>query len=173
MTAPMTSTYSMWSLFRNCRKAVELRYLQHLVPLERARNLHFGSIIHECLQAWHQRRDIEEVLALIDRLCPERLQDENQRRDWHLATAMMKAYARRYASDDFEIVALEKNFEGSIINPATGAAEGREPNARERGSHGDDAAVGSRIDCSSAGPSTGRLDGIRAAYYRRCYSWRT
>lgn len=91
-TAPMTSTHSMWSLFRNCRKAVELRYVQHLVPLERDRNLHFGSIIHECLQAWHQRRDLEEIVALIDRLCPEHLQDENQRRDWHLATALMKAY---------------------------------------------------------------------------------
>ena len=122
MTAPMTSTYSMWSLFRNCRKAVELRYLQQLVPLERDRNLHFGSIIHECLQAWHQRRDLDEVLTLIDRLCPERLRDENQRRDWHLAAAMMKAYARRYDSDDFEIIALEKKFEGPIINPATGAA---------------------------------------------------
>jgi hypothetical protein len=122
MTQPLVSTYSMWSLFRNCRKAVELRYLQHLVPLERDRNLHFGSIIHECLQAWHQRRDLEEVLTLIDRLCPERLQDETQRRDWHLATAMTKAYARYYASDDFEIIALEKNFAGPIVNPATGAA---------------------------------------------------
>ncbi len=122
MTAPMTSTYSMWSLFRNCRKAVELRYLQQLVPIDRDRNLHFGSIIHECLQAWHQRRNLDEVLALIDRLCPERLRDENQRRDWHLAAAMMKAYARHYASDDFEIVSLEKNFEGPILNPATGAA---------------------------------------------------
>jgi hypothetical protein len=123
MTAPaMQSTYSMWSQFRNCRKAVELRYLQHLVPLDRDRNLHFGSIIHECLQAWHQRRDLAEVLALIDRLCPSRVQDENQRRDWHLATAMMSAYATRYAADEFEICALEKNFEGPIINPATGAA---------------------------------------------------
>jgi hypothetical protein len=112
----------MWSLFRNCRKAAELRYLQQLVPLERDRNLHFGSIIHECLQAWHERRDLEEVLALIDRLCAQRLQDENQRRDWHLATGIMKAYATRYATDDFAIVALEKNFEGPIVNPATGAA---------------------------------------------------
>jgi hypothetical protein len=122
MNQPLVSTYSMWSLFRNCRKAVELRYLHHLVPVERDRNLHFGSIIHECLQAWHERRDLEEVIALIDRLCAQRLQDENQRRDWHLATGMMKAYATRYATDDFEIVALEKNFEGPIINPATGAA---------------------------------------------------
>jgi hypothetical protein len=120
--APMISTYSMWSLFRNCRKAVDWRYLQQLVPLGRDRNLHFGSIIHECLQAWHQRRDLAEVLALIDRLCPNRLQDENQRRDWHLAIAMMSAYATRYAVDNLEVVALERNFEGAIVNPATGAA---------------------------------------------------
>ena len=123
MTAsPMTTTYSMWALFRNCRKAVDWRYLQHLVPLQRDRNLHFGSIIHECLQAWHQRRDLDEVLATINRLCADRLQDENQRRDWHLATAIMRAYAARYATDDFDVVALERNFEGPIVNPATGAA---------------------------------------------------
>ena len=116
----MVSTYSMWRLFRNCRKAVDWRYLQQLVPLDRDRNLHFGSIIHECLQAWHQRRDLAEVLALIGALCPNRLQDENQRRDWHLATAMMTAYAGITPADDFEIVALEKNFEGPIVNPATG-----------------------------------------------------
>lgn len=121
-TAPMVSTYSMWSLFRNCRKAVDWRYLQQLVPLQRDHNLYFGSLIHECLQVWHQRRDLTEVLALIEKLCPNHRHDENQRRDGHLATAMMDAYAARYAAEDFEVIALEKNFEGSIVNPATGAA---------------------------------------------------
>lgn len=121
-SVPVVSTYSMWSLFRNCRKAVEWRYLQHLVPLQRDRNLHFGSLIHQCLEAWHARRDLAEVLQLIDRLCANRAQDEDQKRDWHLATAMMTGYAARYATDDFEVVALEKNFEGPIINPETGAA---------------------------------------------------
>ena len=120
--SPMVSTYSMWSLFRNCRKAVDWRYLQELVPLQRDRNLHFGSLIHECLQEWYERRDLAQVLALIDRLCPNRLQDENQRRDWHLAVAMMRAYAERYAYDDFDVIGLEQNFEGPIINPATSAA---------------------------------------------------
>ena len=121
-TPPIVSTYSMWSLFRNCRKAVNWRYLQQLVPLERDRNLNFGSLIHECLEAWHQRRDLVEVLALIDVLCPNRLQDDNQHRDWHLATAMTKAYAARHAAEEFEVVALEKTFQGPVINPATGAA---------------------------------------------------
>lgn len=121
-TAPMVSTYSMWSLFRNCRKAVEWRYLEQLAPIQRDRNLHFGSLIHECLQTWHQQRDLAEVLALIDRLRPNRLQDEYQRRDGHLASAMMRAYAARYAVEEFEVIALEKTFEGPIVNPATGAA---------------------------------------------------
>ena len=106
MTVPRVSTYTMWWLFRNCRKAVDWRYLKQLVPLARDRNLHFGSIIHECLKAWHERRDLAEVRDLIDRLCANRLQDEGQRRDWHLATAMMTAYAKRYAADDIEAVAL-------------------------------------------------------------------
>ena len=62
------------------------------------------------------------MLALIDQLCPNRLHDENQHRDWHLATAMMRAYAARYRQEEFEVVALEKNFEGPIVNPSTGAA---------------------------------------------------
>jgi hypothetical protein len=121
-TPPMVTTYSMWNQFRNCRKAAELRYLQHLVPLERDRHLHFGSLVHECLELWHGQRDLARVLDLIDRRCAARAQDEDQKRDWHLATAMMRAYAERYAQDDFEVVALEHVFEGPIVNPATGAA---------------------------------------------------
>jgi len=119
---PMVSTYSMWSLFRNCRKAVEWRHIEHLVPLEHDHNLHFGSLIHQCLELWHGDRDLAKVLDLIDRLCPNRAQDEDQKRDWHNATAMMKGYAARYPAEEFEIVALEKTFDGQIVNPATGAA---------------------------------------------------
>ena len=123
MTAlPMVSTYSMWSSFRNCRKAVEWRYIEQLVPLLRDHNLHFGSLIHECLELWHSGRDLAQVLDRIDRLCLNRAQDEDQKRDWLNATAMMTAYAARYAAEEFEVVALEKTFQGPIINPATDAA---------------------------------------------------
>ena len=121
-TLPMVTTYSMWNLFRNCRKAAELRYLDHLVPIERDRNLHFGSLIHECLELWHRERDLARVLDLIDRRCAARAQDEDQKRDWHLATAMMRGYAARYPAEEFEVIALEHVFEGPILNPATGAS---------------------------------------------------
>lgn len=120
--APMVTTYSMWSLFRNCRKAVDWRYLQNLTPIERDRNLHFGSLVHECLEMWHRDRNLANVLDHIDRRCAGRAQDEDQRRDWHYATAMMKGYAERYAGEEFEVIALEETFTNMpIVNPGTGA----------------------------------------------------
>ena len=121
-TAPQISTYSMWSLFRNCRKACEYRYVLGLVPNQKDANLSFGSLIHECLQTWHGTGDLNAVLAYIDGACGNRTSDEGVRRDWHLARAMMTGYASRYPQEDFTVVALEKTFEGSIVNPATGAA---------------------------------------------------
>ena len=34
MSELMTTTYSMWRLFRNCRMACKWRYIDELVPLE-------------------------------------------------------------------------------------------------------------------------------------------
>jgi len=116
------STYTMWNLFRNCRKAAHWRYVLGLVPQEKDPNLSFGSLIHDCLETWHGTRDLAATLDVLDRACPGRSQDEKQHRVWHLATAMMRGYAARYPVEEFEVVALEKTFKGKIINPATGAA---------------------------------------------------
>jgi hypothetical protein len=122
MTERMKTTYSMWNLFRNCRKAAQWRYVLELVPLEKDRYLSYGSLIHECLEVWHRARDLAAALDVIDRACPNRAHQEEQRRVWHLATAMMRGYAARYAQEEFEVVALEKDFVGEIVNPDTGAA---------------------------------------------------
>ena len=122
MSERTITTYTMWSLFRNCRKAAQWRYVLDLVPMERDRNLAFGSLAHECLEIWHRTRDLAATLDHIDRACANRAQVEEQRRTWHLATAMLRGYAARYPKEEFEVVALEKKFEGEIVNPATGAA---------------------------------------------------
>ena len=121
MSTRHPSTYSMWNLFRNCRKAAHWRYVVELVPRDRDPNLSFGSLIHDCLETWHGTRDLGATLDVIDRACPNRAGDEGQRRVWHHATAMMQGYAARYPTEEFEVVALEKTFEGKIVNPATGA----------------------------------------------------
>lgn len=121
MSEHITTTYSMWSLFRNCRKACEWRYIHEIVPIRRDHNLSFGSLIHECLEKWHRKRDISGVLYHIDRSLQNRSSDDAQRSDWHLAWAMMNGYATTYPIEEFDVVFLEKTFEGKIINPATGA----------------------------------------------------
>jgi hypothetical protein len=115
------TTYSMWSLFRNCRRACELRYIKELAPIQRDHNLSFGSLIHECLEKWHRGRDLAEALDHIDKSLPNRSHDDGQKADWHLAIAMMTGYASTYPVEDFDVVFLEKTFEGKIANPATGA----------------------------------------------------
>lgn len=123
MSSPlMTTTYSMWRLFRNCRKACELRYFDELVPLERDGSLSFGSTIHSALEKWHGTGDLVQVLDIIDAAFPDRLQEERQKEHWNLARAMMASYATQYPKEEFEIVALEKSFEGPIVNPETSAA---------------------------------------------------
>jgi hypothetical protein len=117
----MVTSYSMWSSFRNCRKACRWRYVEQLVPLVRETPLRFGALIHEGLERWHRDRRLDAVLDHIDRSCAARAQDPEQRQMWHLATAMLRGYAARYAVEDFDVVALEQKFEGDIVNPATGA----------------------------------------------------
>lgn len=116
------TTYSMWNAFRNCRKACEWRYVRELVPVSRDQRLGFGTLIHGCLEIWHRDGSRDAVLDHIDRALVNRASDESQRSDWLLARAMMGGYARVYPSEDFEIVALERTFEGPIVNPVTGAS---------------------------------------------------
>ncbi|CAM2066747.1 PD-(D/E)XK nuclease family protein [Sulfidibacter corallicola] len=113
-------TYSQLATFLSCRQKMRWRYIEELVPLERAQALSFGSLIHDCLESWHSQQDLPAVLDHIDRIYSDRATDEKQRADWHLATAMMKGYVKRYPTEDFEIMALEKKFEGPIVNPKSG-----------------------------------------------------
>ena len=105
----MTTTYSMWSAFRNCRKACYWRYIRELAPIRRDPRLGFGTLIHECLELWHRDRELTAVLGHLDQRLPDRNQDEEQRRDGRLGTAMMTGYAKRYPVEDFEILGDRKS----------------------------------------------------------------
>lgn len=102
--------------------ACKWRYFDELVPFERDHSLSFGSIIHECLRLWHEKRDAQKVQDYIDRTYASRSQDECLKADWHLASAIMTSYAQRYTEESFAVMDLEKKFQGPIINPNTGAA---------------------------------------------------
>ena len=115
-------SYSALSAYLRCPKAYQLRYLQELAPLERSANLRFGSVIHDCLERWHRGDSLDAVLAFINETYPAPRLDEFVRRDWHLARAMLKGYARQFPTERFRVLALEKEFLVPLVNPATGRA---------------------------------------------------
>lgn len=129
ITQPETSektllTYSSLNTFRNCPRKYKNRHLDNLRPRERAEALSFGSVIHTAIELWYRSSNSEsrlhDVLAYIDDAFENRVVDSNQMVQWHLATAMIRGYAERYATEEFEVVEVEKEFVGEIRNPDTG-----------------------------------------------------
>jgi RecB family exonuclease len=117
-------TYSALNTFRNCPRKYKNRYLDNLRPRERAEALSFGSVVHTAIELWYRSSNAEsrlrDVLTYIDDAFENRVVDSNQMVQWHLATAMIRGYAERYAAEEFEVVEVEKEFVGEIRNPVTG-----------------------------------------------------
>ncbi len=117
-------TYSALNTFRNCPRKYKNRYLDNLRPRERPDALSFGSVIHTAIELWYRSQNAEsrlrDVLTYIDDAFENRVVDSNQMVQWHLATAMIRGYAERYATEEFEVVEIEKEFVGEIRNPDTG-----------------------------------------------------
>ncbi|MDZ4851695.1 MAG: PD-(D/E)XK nuclease family protein [Pirellulaceae bacterium] len=117
-------TYSALNTFRNCPRKYKNRYLENLRPRERAEALSFGSVIHTSIELWYRSQDVEsrlqDVMVYISGAFENRMVDPNQMAQWHLANAMMLGYADRYATEEFDVIEVEKEFVGEIRNPDTG-----------------------------------------------------
>ena len=121
-------TCSSLKSFKLCRKDYNLRYVRGLQSLDESEAQYLGTVIHGCLERWHGRGDadneavVADIFDYIDTSFPGREQDDRQKKDWHLARAMISAYTKRYPSEEFEVVSVEEQFQCPIINPDTGAA---------------------------------------------------
>ncbi len=114
-------TYSALSTFRNCRKKYWWRYEQELTPKYRDPVLEFGMLWHKLTELLDLGGTLESVTAYLADALPLRESNEQQRKFWHLAGAMLRAYVRRYQDDDATVIAAEKKFSYPIYNPATGS----------------------------------------------------
>ncbi len=120
-------TYSSIKTFRNCRRMYALRYNRHLVPIDEDSDAKaLGTIFHGSMERWYGRdmatpveQAVNGILEYIAGACPGRAHDDRRRKIWHLARAMFLGYVKRYPSEDFIVVAAEKEFESRIINPET------------------------------------------------------
>ncbi len=112
-------TYSALRKFTDCRKAFKYRHIDQIVPKKKSEVLIFGAIIHDCLEEWHTNRDKKAVKCLIGNLCSKHGNDNpNMKLE---ALAMMCGYIKEYPSEKFKVIALEKDFDGPIVNPETGS----------------------------------------------------
>lgn len=123
-----TTTYSSWSIFRNCRKMHQLKFIKNIIPLKKEAVLIFGVIMHRALELWHSKKNGDNsdnnclpVFNYLNETFSNRNHDPQQKKMWHLATAMITGYSERYASELFEVIELERQFKQPIVNPATGA----------------------------------------------------
>lgn len=110
-------TYSALNKFTSCRASFKYRYIQGITPKKKDENLVFGSLIHDCLEDWMTRRDRKSIKDLITKLCRNHENPLTQLK----ALAMMKGYIKKYPSEKFKVINLEKSFHGAIVDPETKA----------------------------------------------------
>ena len=110
-------SYSMLSTFRNCRKACKFRYNDGLKPLETSKALRYGSMTHSALEIFHLSRSPTKVGDYIDTYYKENPNLDTT--EFTITKAMMDAYCKKYEKEDFEVIWIEKDFEGPIIDMKT------------------------------------------------------
>jgi hypothetical protein len=113
---PSLLTQSLIRDFRNCRKLYELRFERSLVPLQDAYELGFGQLVHDGLQHWYTHHDIDKLAEFL----AEKAVDPTMLPP---AWAALRGYAARYATEDFTIVELEREFR-LPLRDKTGAVSG-------------------------------------------------
>lgn len=117
-------TFSALNTFRNCPRKYKHRYVDGLLPHDKAEALSLGGIVHNAIELWYQQVDapdrLQNVLEYVDSQFPQREIDEHHKAAWQLVRAMMLGYTTRYADEEFTVVEIEKTFEAPIRNPDTG-----------------------------------------------------
>lgn len=116
-------TFSALRQFRNCRRKYRNRYELNLVPIKQEDGdaLTIGSVFHAALEEWYKVAHISPPQHIIDAAYTNRDIDADQKRLWHINTAMMRAYCLRYPDENWYTIAVEDEFCERLSNPTTGA----------------------------------------------------
>lgn len=100
------TTYSSWRKFMDCQRAYYWRYVQELVLSgEHVPALFFGTLMHDALRLLYLG-DLHEATVVSEK-------DP-------ILQVMFSAYQKTYPLEDFEVISVEEQFEGPIVNPSTG-----------------------------------------------------
>lgn len=106
---PLTLTHSALSMFRQCPRRYQHRYVDKIVPEHWADSapLRFGTAFHNWLEAWYKGEPAP----------PHELDGD----ETLILQAACLAYAERYPTETWKVVAVEYQFEQDVLNPSTGS----------------------------------------------------
>ena len=118
----LTLTNSAAKTYRACHKLFFFEYVEGYRPVSVAPELRTGTLGHRGLERLWLTRDIEDACAAIDAhslaLGLDDFEREKSRR-------LMVGYAARWNDSDveqYDVLGVEEEFEGPLVNPETGAA---------------------------------------------------
>lgn len=122
-------TTSATRVFRSCQRQFWLEYEQGFRPVYVDPNRRFGTLSHRGLEEWWLARMaapsdpdawIRNALAALEAWEAE----ERDPDPFELARArvLLAGYHARWASEEGEVLAVEREFVVPLVNPATGAA---------------------------------------------------
>ena len=106
---------------RRCPKLYQYKYELGYETTERSGALHFGTLFHLALEAWWKSNGSIEaaLLALSVRSDDRGKAIEVDAYDEQKARALMLGYHARWSETKMNVLAVEKEFSGPLVNPET------------------------------------------------------
>lgn len=107
-------TSSSCKAFRRCPRYYKHRYVNGVVGTGRAATLERGTAVHAGLETWFRTGDLEHAIIDATRGVAD---------PYEVAylDALLTAYAARWGDEPLVVLAVEAEFRGALVNPATGA----------------------------------------------------
>ena len=97
-------TYSLIQTFKDCRRKAKYRYIDELSPRVTPKALALGQLVHLGLQEYYKQGYYTPVPAA----------NSLDSYDTAMAREMILGYIKLYSSNGYEIIHIEKPFEGEI-----------------------------------------------------------
>lgn len=101
---------------RACQRRHKHRYVDGYLPIEDVQPLRFGSLIHAGLAAWWSEPDPGARLTKALDTIPA----DAEPFDAAMARALLIGYDTRWTGQPFDVLGVEAEFRGPLVNPATG-----------------------------------------------------
>lgn len=120
-------TNSALACFRRCPREYQFRYVTLRRPRRASEALRFGTFFHIGLNAWWDASNTtpeERLLAALDAIRERATANVEDADPFELAKAeaLLIGYTARWGDEDYETLAVEREFDMPLVNPATGAA---------------------------------------------------